>query len=149
MEKKIKIENNKVVVYNDNAIRKENGEVITNIKGDYSISADDVLALIALTNDNTHVLKTSKWVNRIHEAFYGNFVDIYDSYITFYSKDANMTEEFNKIIDSYTNEIKSYINIMNKLKKTQDKLIDLIKKHNANTGFFGKKIDISNIDFEM
>lgn len=149
MEKKIKIENNKVVVYNDNAIRKENGEVITNIKGDYSISADDVLALIALINDNTHVLKTSKWVNRIHETFYGNFVDMYDSYITFYSKDANMTEEFNKIIDSYNNEIKSYINIMNKLKKTQDKLIDLIKKHNANTGFFGKKIDISNIDFEM
>lgn len=142
MEKKIEIQDGKVVVYNDNGVY-SNGETTTSIKGEYNIAADDVLQLITLLDNNTHVVK------RVFKIYKWGFVEGETENVYLYTKDEDLHNDVKTIIDEYNKETDKCRKELDKYSDQVSELKELIKQHNESLGFFGKlfgkKIDISNL----
>lgn len=146
-KKRVRIDESGVLsIANDNALW-VNGDVTTDITGEYIISADDLRRLmVMMTEQDMMQVRTvvSSWQHR----HYPCQLTAYNTWITSNKTVAEEVEKMHKAYDRANSELEDAKIKCQNIKQKHNEIVSQIKKFNDSRHWWERKINISSEEIE-
>lgn len=134
-----------LTIENDNALW-VNGDVTTEIEGEYRISAEDLRRLmVMMTGQDTMQIRTvvTSWLREYYPCDY-----THNTWITSNVTVAEEVEKMHKAYDRVKSDLEDAEIKCRNIKRKHNKFVEQIKKFNDSRHWWERKIDISSEEIE-
>ena len=145
-KKRVRIDEGGILtIENDNALW-VNGDVATEIEGEYRISADDLRRLmVMMTGQDTMQVRTvaTSWLREYYPCNY-----THNTWITSNVAVAEEVEKMHKAYDRVKSDLEDAEIKCRNIKRKHNEFVEQIKKFNDSRHWWERKIDISSEEIE-
>lgn len=146
-KKRVQIDASGVLsIVNDNALW-VNGDVTTNIAGDYIISADDLRRLMVMMTGQDMMQVRTVVTSWAHE-YYPCDSTTYNTWITSNKDVVDEVEKMHEAYDRVKSDLEDTKTKCRDIKRKHNKFVEQIKKFNDSRHWWERKINISSEEIE-